>query len=252
MFSLDGKSAFITGGASGIGLAVARRYSEAGADVVIADRADGAEVAAEIGATYAKLDVSDGQAVKAALDEAVAMNGKLHVLVNNAGITANENFYAIEDGTAENLQLIFAVNTFGVFYGLKYGPKQMHDGGSIINTSSLASTMGVPGNSQYSGTKAAVDQISHIAALELGARNIRVNTICPGFFRTAMGGSDLGNTLAEEMTALGRVGEVDELVGLYHFLAAEESRYITGQSFNVDGGWSAGISKQLMDRLNPD
>lgn len=250
MFSLNDKNAFITGGANGIGKAVARRYSEAGANVIIADLANGAEVAAEIGATYLKLDVSDDQAVKAALDEATAMNGKLHVLVNNAGITANENFYAIEDGTAENLQLIFAVNTYGVFYGLKYGPKLMHDGGSIINTSSLASTMGVPGNSQYSGTKAAVDQISHIAALELGARNIRVNTICPGFFRTAMGGSDLGNTLAEEMTALGRIGEVDELVGLYHFLAADESRYITGQSFNVDGGWTAGVSKQLMERLS--
>ena len=249
MFSLDDKNAFITGGANGIGLAVARRYSEAGANVIIADLANGAEVAAEIGATYLKLDVSDDQAVKAALEEAAAMNGKLHVLVNNAGITANENFYAIEEGTAENLQLIFAVNTYGVFYGLKHGPKLMHDGGSIINTSSLASTMGVPGNSQYSGTKAAVDQISHIAALELGSRGIRVNTVCPGFFRTDMGGSDLGNTLAVEMTALGRIGEVDELVGLYHFLAADESRYITGQSFNVDGGWTAGVSKQLMEKL---
>lgn len=251
MFNINGKNAFVTGGANGIGLGVAERYIAAGANVVIADLADGTQVAEDIGATFLKLDVSDEQAIKAALEESVAINGKLDILVNNAGITGKENFYLIEDGTPENLQTIFAVNTFGVFFGLKHGPRLMNRGGSIINTSSLASVMGVPGNSQYSGTKAAVDQISHIAALELGSRDIRVNTVCPGFFRTAMGGSDLGNMLAEEMTALGRIGEVGELVGLYHFLAADESRYITGQSFNVDGGWTAGLSKQLMERLNP-
>lgn len=251
MFSLKGKNAFVTGGANGIGLAVAKRYREAGANVIIADLADGAVIAEEIGAFFTKLDVSDEQAVKAALEDTASVHGKLDVLVNNAGITGRENFYNIEDGTPQNLELVFAVNTYGVFYGMKHGPRLMHDGGSIINTSSLASTMGVPGNSQYSGTKAAVDQVSQIAALELGPRGIRVNTVCPGFFRTDMGDSALGDVLAREMTALGRIGEIGELVGLYHFLAADESRYITGQSFKVDGGWSAGLSRQLMDRLDP-
>jgi NAD(P)-dependent dehydrogenase (short-subunit alcohol dehydrogenase family) len=249
MFSLQDRNAFITGGASGIGLAVARRYAEAGANVVIADLQDGSRQADGIGAHYMELDVSDSKAVRAALEKAAEINGKLHVLVNNAGITAKENWLPIEQGTQDNLELIFAVNTYGVFYGLKHGPDAMHDGGSIINTSSLASTMGVPGNSQYSGTKAAVDQISRIAALELGSRGIRVNTVCPGFFRTSMGGSDLGEVMANEMTALGRIGETDDLVGIYHFLAADESRYITGQAFNVDGGWTAGVSKQLMGRF---
>jgi NAD(P)-dependent dehydrogenase (short-subunit alcohol dehydrogenase family) len=252
MFSLQDKSAFVTGGAAGIGLAVARRFIDAGANVVIADLADGNAAASEIGATYLKLDVSDEQAVKETIEQAVERNGKLDVLVNNAGITGKENFYKIEDGTPENLSLIFKVNTFGVFYGLKHGPKLMNDGGSIISTSSLASTMGVSGNSQYSGTKAAVDQISRIAAIELGSRGIRVNTVCPTFVRTAMGGSDVGKALAESLTALGRLGEVEDLVGLYHFLASDESSYITGQIFNVDGGWSAGLSQQLMDQLTPE
>ena len=251
MFSLQGKNAFITGGTNGIGKAVAQRYCEAGANVVIADLEDGAAVAKELGATYMALDVSDEVAVKACLENAVELNGQLDVVVNNAGIVANENFFRIEDGTPENLGLIFGVNTFGVFYGMKHGPPVMNDGGSIINTSSLASTMGLPGNSQYSGTKAAVDQMSRIAALELGARKIRVNTVCPAFFRTNMGASDLGIALAEATTALGRIGELEDLVGVYHFLAADESRYITGQSFDVDGGWSAGLSPQLMERLTP-
>jgi len=252
MFSLEGKNAFITGGASGIGLGIAKRFALAGANVVIADLADGDDAAAEIGAAYLKLDVSSEQAVKNSLEQAVERIGKLDVLVNNAGIVGKENFYKIADGTPENLELMFAVNTYGVFYGIKHGQKLMNDGGSIINTSSLASTMGVSGNSQYSGTKAAVDQISRVAAIELGNRAIRVNAVCPTFIRTAMGASDTGLALAENLTALGRLGEVDDLVGLYHFLAADESQFITGQIFNVDGGWTAGLSQQLMDRLTPE
>lgn len=249
MFSLQGKRAFITGGGGGIGMAVAKRFRAAGAEVCIADLADGSAAAQDIGARYLVLDVADEQAVKGALDEAVATMGALDVLVNNAGIVADENFHEIARGTSDNLSRIFSVNAFGVFYGLKHGPARMVDGGSIINTSSLASTMGLPGNSQYSGTKAAVDQISRIAAIELGVRGIRVNAVCPAFIDTRMGGSEVGRSLARSLTALGRIGEVDDLVGLYHFLAADESRYITGQCLNVDGGWTAGVSAQLMREL---
>ncbi|MDE0005346.1 MAG: SDR family oxidoreductase [Rhodospirillaceae bacterium] len=249
MFSLEGKRALITGGAGGIGFAVAKRYRDAGAEVCIADIVDGAAAAREIGACYLPLDVADEPAVRRVLNEAQATLGVLDILVNNAGIVADENFYEIDRGTPENLERIFSVNTFGVFHGLKHGPAHMADGGSIINTSSLASTMGLPGNSQYSGTKAAVDQISRIAAIELGGRGIRVNTVCPAFIDTRMGGSDIGRSLARSLTALGRIGEVEDLVGLYHFLAADESRYITGQCLNVDGGWTAGVSTRLMRDL---
>ena len=249
MFSLDGKRCFVTGGASGIGKAVAKRFIDAGAHVIIADLADGTEAAREFGAEYVSLNVAVEEMVAETFAQVARQHGNLDVVVNNAGIVANENWFDIADGTPENLRKIFEVNTFGVFYGIKHGSKVMNEGGSIINTSSLASTMGLPGNSQYSGTKAATDQISHIAALELGVRGIRVNTVCPAFVATDMGGSDLGTNLANAVTALGRIGQVEDLVGLYHFLAADESRWITGQSFNVDGGWTAGLSRQAMARL---
>lgn len=247
MFSLEDKNAFITGGANGIGLAVAKRYLDAGANVVIADLADGSEVADHIGANYLKLNVTDENQVNKALMEAVELNGKLDIVVNNAGITGRDNFISITEGKANHLSEVFEVNTFGVFYGLKHAPALMNDSGSIIITSSLAAVMGVPGNSQYSATKAAICQLGKISALELGSRGIRVNSVCPGFVRTDMGGSDLGNHIASRVTSLGYIGELEDLVGIYHFLAADESRYVTGQVINVDGGWSAGLSNQLMD-----
>lgn len=248
MFSLEGKTAFITGGAEGIGLGIAKRYIQAGAKVVIADIADGTAVAENIGATYLKLDVADEKQFKAMLEKAVQSIGKLDIVVNNAGITGRDNFLAIVEGNAEHLLEVFKVNAFGVFFGLKHAPESMTDGGSIIVTSSLAAVMGVPGNSQYSGTKAAINSFCRIAALELGPRNIRVNSVCPGFINTKMGASNLGSYMSSKVTSLGRIGEVEELVGIYHFLAAEESRYITGQVFNVDGGWTAGVSHQLMEK----
>ena len=247
MFSLEGKTAFITGGAAGIGLGVAKRYIQAGAKVVITDVADGTAIAEEIGATYLRLDVADEQQVKEALEKAVQIIGKLDIVVNNAGITGQDNFIAIAEGKVDHLLEVFKINAFGVFFGLKHAPTAMNDDGSIIITSSLAAAMGLPGNSQYSGTKAAVNSFCQIAALELGPRGIRVNSVCPGFINTKMGASDLGTYIASKVTALGHIGEVEELVGVYHFLAADESRYITGQVFNVDGGWTAGVSHQLME-----
>ncbi|CAB1078359.1 hypothetical protein JY97_04525 [Alkalispirochaeta odontotermitis] len=248
MFSLEGKTAFITGGADGIGLGVAKRYIQAGAKVVIADLADGTAIAEEIGAAYLKLDVSDVDQFQTSLDKAVQLVGKLDIVVNNAGIAGRDNFMAIAEGKAEHLLEVFKVNAFSVFFGLKHAPELMNDGGAIIITSSLAAVMGVPGNSQYSGTKAAINSFCQIAALELGPRGIRVNSVCPGFISTKMGASNLGIHMSSKVTALGRIGEVEELVGVYHFLAADESRYITGQMFNVDGGWTAGVSHQLMEK----
>lgn len=247
MFSLEKKNAFITGGAGGIGLAVAKRYREAGANVVIADVADGSDIADQIGARYLELNVADEARVKRVLAEAVEINGRLDIVVNNAGITGRDNYVAITEGNADHLREVFEINAFGVFYGLKHAPALMNDGGSIIITSSLSAVMGVPGNSQYTATKAAIGQLGRVSALELGSRGIRVNSVCPSYIRTDMGGGNLGTYIATKVTALGNIGELEDLVGIYHFLAANESRYITGQIFNVDGGWSAGVSNQLME-----
>jgi NAD(P)-dependent dehydrogenase (short-subunit alcohol dehydrogenase family) len=248
MFTLEGKTAFITGGAAGIGLGIAKRYIKAGAKVVIADLADGTAIAENIGAAYLELDVSDEEQVQTSLEKTVQLVGKLDIVVNNAGITGRDNFISIAEGKADHLLEVFKINAFGVFFGLKHAPDLMNDGGSIITTSSLAAVMGVPGNSQYSATKAAINSFCQIAALELGPRKIRVNSVCPGFINTQMGASNLGTYMSSKVTALGRIGEVEELVGVYHFLAADESRYITGQVFNVDGGWTAGVSQHLMEK----
>ena len=132
MFSLNDKSAFITGGTSGIGLAVAKRFLAAGAAVVVSDITDGTAVAEEIGAAFVPINVADEQSVESALAQAEALLGKLDIVVNNAGvgdIGAN-----IEETGSAILERITSINQYGVFYGLKHAPKHMNDGGSIINT----------------------------------------------------------------------------------------------------------------------
>ena len=249
MFSLYGKTALITGAAKGIGFAVAKRFRAAGAEVIISDIADATEAAAAIGAQFFPLDVSREQAVADFFHDLEIKRQQLDIVVNNAGIVPRDNFVFTEAGHEDSLREVFEVNTYGVFYGLKHAPARMRDYGSIINTSSLAAHLAVPGNSQYSASKAAVVQLTRTSAVELGGRGIRVNVVCPSFIRTDMGAGDLGEYMSEQLTALGRIGEVEDLVGLYHFLAADESRFISGQVFNVDGGWTAGVSMAVMNRF---
>ena len=248
MFSLDGKTALVTGAAKGIGFAVAKRFRAAGADVIITDISDAADIAADIGAQFIRLDVSREREVADCFRELAAQQLLLDIVVNNAGIVPGDNFVLTEAGDDDSLRGVFEVNTYGVFYGLKYAPARMRDFGSIINTASLAAHLALPGNSQYSASKAAVVQLTRTSAVELGGRGIRVNAVCPSFIRTDMGGGELGESMSEELTALGRIGEVEDLVGLYHFLASDESRFISGQVFNVDGGWTAGVSMGLMSK----
>lgn len=181
-----------------------------------------------------------------ALEQAADQIGPLDIVVFNAGITGQDNFVKIAEGNADHFAQVIDVNQKSVFYGLKHAPSRMNDGGAIINTSSLAASYALSGNSQYSATKAAVEALTKVAALELGARGIRVNAVAPAFMRTAMGASDLGVAIAKDRTALRRLGEMEDLVGVYHFLAADESRYITGQTIVVDGGMGLGITEQAM------
>lgn len=248
MFSLHGKKALVTGAAKGIGFAVAKRFRAAGAEVIITDITDASEAASAIGARFLRLDVSREQEVADCFSELVAQQQLLDIVVNNAGIVPSDNFVSTEAGLDDSLRRVFEVNTYGVFYGLKHAPACMHDFSSIINTASLAAHLALPGNSQYSASKAAVVQLTRTSAVELGGRGIRVNVVCPSFIRTDMGGGALGVNMSEELTALGRIGELEDVVGLYHFLAADESRFISGQVFNVDGGWTAGVSTALMTR----
>ena len=250
-FDLNEKVAVITGGASGIGLAVAQRFSAAGASVVIADLQDGGDVANEIDARYQRLDVSDGKAVLEALDAIATEVGKIDVLVNNAGINGADGMY-IEDCDDALTRKLFEVNTLGVYFGLKYGPRHMNDGGSIINTASLAASYVFPGSGPYSASKAAVANLTTMAAAELARRQIRVNAVAPSFIRTplAMDDIELFEKIGERATNALRIAEPEEVAAVFHFLASDDAAYINGQVINVDGGMSIGLTEAMVGLID--
>jgi NAD(P)-dependent dehydrogenase (short-subunit alcohol dehydrogenase family) len=245
MFNLAGKNAYITGGSSGIGRAVAETFIASGARVVIADIVDASEVAAAIGATAVRCNVAEETRVRDSLQAATSiLGGPLDIVVLNAGVgDVGPNLTEIEQPLIDK---VTRVNHWGVMYGLKHAPAAMNDGGAIISTSSMAAFISVPGSAVYSASKRAVTSLTEMAALELGGRGIRVNCICPGYTDTAMGSGDEGRLLCEAFTALGRAASVDDLTGVFLFLASDASRYMTGQALKVDGGWHCGPTPQLL------
>ena len=248
MFDLSGKRAFVTGGASGIGRAVASTLKAQGAEVVIADVTSGEASALSIGAGGVHCDVSDESSLKGALRDACDQLGaSLDIVVLNAGV--GDVGDPLQDTTLELMERVTRINYFGVMLGLKHAPAHMNDGGAIICTSSMAAHINLPGSAAYSASKRAVVSLTEMAALELGSRQIRVNCVCPGYTDTAMGSGDEGRILSQHFTALGRGAVVDDLVGSFIFLASDASRYITGHALNVDGGWSCGPTSQLLETV---
>lgn len=248
MFSLTNRVAVITGAASGMGLATARRFAAAGAQVVIFDRSNGSLEAKEIGATFHQVDVADESSVKTALDAVAERFGRIDVLVNNAGVFVEG---ALEESTTEEWTRNFQVNTLGVMYGIKHAVRHMPAGGSIINTSSVGGIMGTPGYSAYSASKAATVNLTKVAALEYGPKGIRVNCICPGSVRTPMlAGQDNAEQEAAMVTVaspIGRIIEPEEIAALMHFLASEDCGAITGAIIPIEGGMTAGITTALVE-----
>lgn len=241
-FSLSNKVAFITGGCSGIGLAVAKRYIESGADVILADIHDGDGIADKIGATYIELDVTNEQMVKSTLSEIATNKAKIDILINNAGVGDLPG--TIEEGDTAIWKKLIDINMYGVLYGLKYGPRNMNDGGSIINTSSQAAMTKLPGGEPYAATKAAVLSLTQTSAIEVGPRQIRVNAVCPTYTYTPMTADtwDDEGALVKTLSAMNKTAGTEDMIGIFHFLGAKESSLISGQSFVIDAGWTAGIS----------
>jgi NAD(P)-dependent dehydrogenase (short-subunit alcohol dehydrogenase family) len=248
MFSLDAKLALVTGGSSGIGLAVVRRFAAAGATVIAADLKHNAELD-DCGAIFFAIDVSDEKQVAAVFADVENRFGKIDILVNNAGIALQEG--RLTDADVDAFSKTLSINLYGVLYGLKYGPRHMNDGGSIINTASLAAFATIPEYTGYAVSKAGVVKLTQQAALELGARNIRVNAICPGTTVTAMEPANSQEArLCRYVSALGRPATADEQAAVFHFLASDDSSYITAAAINVDGGWVNGLTYNEMDRLS--
>lgn len=243
MGALEGKTALVTGGTAGIGLAVAKAYVAEGADVVIGGRrAEAAQIAHAAGCQFAALDVSDEDSVLGALVDAEERVGALDVLVLNAGIAQTPG--PIKRLDSDVARQVVDVNLLGVFWGLKHGPKHMNDGGSIVITSSISAVAGTPFEALYGATKAGVSSLARSAAIDLGKRGIRVNAVQPGPTWTDM--NPMPERFLEISAPLVRKGKVDDLTGLYVFLGSDASSYITGQGISVDGGLTAGTSQALM------
>jgi 3alpha(or 20beta)-hydroxysteroid dehydrogenase len=249
MFSLDGKNAFVTGGNSGIGNAVAAAFAELGAKVVIGDITDGTAAAEKIGARFVPVNVADEQQVASALQRAIELlAGKLDIVVLNAGV--GDVGPTIEETKHALLEKLTKINQWSVMYGLKHAPGFMNDGGSIISTSSMAAFINMPGSAVYSAGKRAIISMTEMAALELGSRGIRVNAVCPGYTATGMGNSDEAKAICETFTALGRFATVADLTGAYVYLASDASAYMTGQSLKIDGGWQCGPTGRLLELVS--
>jgi len=238
--------ALVAGGTAGIGLAVARAFAQAGAITTIGGRRDGAaDVAAQAACRFVHLDVADEASIAAALADVAARDGKLDVLVLNAGIGQPPGPLAkLDSGAAA---AVVQTNLLGTFYGLKHAPAHMNDGGSIVLTSSISAVSGTPFEGLYGATKAAVSALARSAAVDLGPRGIRVNAVQPGPTWTAL--NPMPERWSEVMAPLGRKGTVEDLVGTYLFLAADASRYLTGQAITVDGGTTLGMSRELLKLL---
>lgn len=250
MKSLEGKTALITGGTSGIGLAVAEHFIASGARVVISGRRkEGADTADRIGAEFIACDVTDEQQVKTCLESAEASLGKLDLLVINAGTAADEG--SIESFDSDEMRQLMDVNFNGVFLLLKHGPAFLADGASIIATGSAAgSGITHAGTGVYAASKAGVAYLCRTSAIELAERAIRVNVVCPALIAgTGMMTEDDGGDEARflsTLTAFGRMGRIDEVTGIYGFLASDLASFITGQEICVDGGLTAGLGNPLL------
>jgi 3alpha(or 20beta)-hydroxysteroid dehydrogenase len=250
MYSLKNKKAFITGATSGIGLAIAKNFVENGADVLICGRRDGEAIAEEIGATFLKLDVTDESAFQTVLKNT---GGNLDIVVLNAGIA--EDTDGLENTPSDIFKKIIEVNLKGVYHGLKFSPKYMNDNGSIIVTGSAAgSGITTFGYGEYAASKAGAAYLARTSAIELASRQIRVNVVAPASIAdTGMMVPDDGSETANfygALTALGRMGRVDEVVPLYNFLAGDGSTFITGQEIRVDGGMTSGFGMSIVEKLH--
>jgi 3-oxoacyl-[acyl-carrier protein] reductase len=234
--SLEGKNALVTGASRGIGKAIATELARAGASVVVSYRAgvDEAEaLASEIGGKAVQADVSDPESARALVEEA----GDLDILVNNAGVTRDGLLVRMSD---EDWQTVIDTNLASCFYTCRAATRGMmrRRAGAIVNISSIVGLHGNLGQTNYAASKAGMIGFTKSLAKELGSRNVRANVVAPGYVH-----SQLTDVLPEEVTAmmlqntaLGRLGDPEDVAGAVRFLCSDDAAFVTGVVLLVDGG----------------
>jgi NAD(P)-dependent dehydrogenase (short-subunit alcohol dehydrogenase family) len=247
---LDKKVAVVTGASKGIGKGIALRYAQEGAKVVVTSRSTDllAALVEEIKGSGGEalalpVDVRSAQSVQGVVDETVKAYGRLDVMVNNAGISMVK---ASEDLSPEDWTRALETDLFGVFYGCQSAARQMmkQDGGAIINITSCYGIVAVPMRAAYCASKAGANHLTKVLAVEWAAKNIRVNAIAPGYVRTELVQDVIDRGLIpleaiKKRTPQGRMGEVEDLLGLAVYMASDESSFMTGSVVSIDGGWTA-------------
>lgn len=247
-FSLDGKTALITGGTRGIGLAIAQGYLDAGANVVICSRKQENvdEALAQLTGDEAKVlgvaaHVGQAEDIERLVNAAEEKFGTVNVLVNNAG--TNPYYGPIVESEDWAWDKTMDVNLKGPYMLSRLVAQRLiaaGQGGSILNIASVAGLTASPLQGIYSVSKAAVIMLTKVMARELGRQNIRVNCICPGVIKTKLSEALWADPRAEKMStslkALGRVGETEELIGAALYFASNASSFTTGATLQVDGG----------------
>ncbi|MBS0502444.1 MAG: SDR family oxidoreductase [Proteobacteria bacterium] len=244
---LEGKTAFVTGGGSGIGRATALAFAEEGAKVAVADLKGADAVADEIKAAGGEafaiaLDVTDEAAVNAAVDAVVARWGRVDCAFNNAGVTLEglQTPWGQIDAYAKTIE----INQRGVLLCMAAELRHMaaQKSGAIVNTSSIAGLSGA-GGAGYVASKHAVIGLTRSAALRYAAEGVRVNAVCPGVIETPMTApiaeTPQGRAVLDQMTPIGRMGRAHEIADAVVFLCSDKASFITGHPLAVDGGYIA-------------
>jgi len=241
--TFEGKTAIVTGGARGIGLAIARQLAAGGATVVLVDvladvlkeAAAGLAGAKEV-LTYA-VDVTDEAAVEKMMDEVVEKTGRIDILINNAGITRDDLILRMD---ADEWDLVMKVNLKGTFLMTKHASRYMvrQKAGRIVNMASVSGLVGNPGQANYSASKAGVVGFTRTVARELARKNVCCNAVAPGFIDTEMTQvlPEKAKEAALAAIPMKRMGSADEVANVVCFLASDAAAYVTGHVLPVDGG----------------
>ncbi|MDB5246962.1 MAG: 2-deoxy-D-gluconate 3-dehydrogenase [Segetibacter sp.] len=249
-FGLSGRSAIITGGSKGLGLAMAAGLASAGANIMLVNRNadEGMKAAEELGQDFGikaisfAADITSQEQTEAMAARAIEVFGKIDILVNSAGINIRG---AIDELSTEDFDKVMEVNVKGTWLCCRAVTPYMKKSGSgsIINVASTLGLVGLSNRTPYTASKGAVVQMTRALALELAAFNIKVNAICPGPFLTEMNipiaDTEEGKKFVVGATALGRWAEMREIQGAAIFLASDAASYMIGSMLTVDGGWTA-------------